>query len=98
MKRNAPPDKGVGMVYYVNGPAVDYDGDGKLDVFGGIWPEENSHLFHNETPGGNWLPGTWTASPRCTGGPPPTVRCCSKARVRGWSAAFTSRSRPGITS
>jgi enediyne biosynthesis protein E4 len=55
MKRNAPPAKGVGMVYYVNGPAVDYDGDGKLDMFGGIWPEENSHLFHNETPGGNWL-------------------------------------------
>jgi enediyne biosynthesis protein E4 len=55
MRLNAPPAKGVGMVYYVNGPAVDYDGDGKLDVFGGIWPQENSRLFHNETPGGNWL-------------------------------------------
>jgi hypothetical protein len=55
MRRNAPPAKGVGMVYYVNGPAVDYDGDGRLDVFGGIWPEEGSRLFHNETPGGNWL-------------------------------------------
>ena len=55
MKLNAPPAKGVGMVYYVNGPAVDYDGDGKLDMFGGIWPEEGSRLFHNETPGGNWL-------------------------------------------
>jgi hypothetical protein len=55
MRRNAPPAQGVGMVYYVNGPAVDYDGDGKLDILGGIWPEENSRLFHNETPGGNWL-------------------------------------------
>jgi hypothetical protein len=55
MKRNAPPATGVGMVYYVNGPTVDYDGDGKLDMFGGIWPEESSHLFHNETRGGNWL-------------------------------------------
>lgn len=55
MKRNAPPAQEVGMVYYVNGPAGDYDRDGKLDVFGGIWPEENSHLFHNETPNGNWL-------------------------------------------
>jgi hypothetical protein len=55
MKLNAPPAKGVGMVYYVNGPAVDYDGDGKLDFFGGIWPEEGSRIFHNETPGGNWL-------------------------------------------
>ena len=27
MRRNAPPAKGVGMVYYVNGPAVDYNGD-----------------------------------------------------------------------
>lgn len=55
MKKNAAPAKGVGMVYYVNGPAVDYDGDGKLDFFAGIWPEENSRLFRNETPGGNWL-------------------------------------------
>jgi hypothetical protein len=35
MKKNAPSAEGVGMVYYVNGPAVDYDGDGKLDLFGG---------------------------------------------------------------
>jgi hypothetical protein len=55
MRLNAPPAKGVGMVYYVNGPAVDYDGDGRLDFFGGIWPEEGSRLFRNETPAGNWL-------------------------------------------
>lgn len=55
MKLNAPPAKGVGMVYYVNSPAVDYDGDGKLDFFVGIWPTEDSHLYRNETPGGNWL-------------------------------------------
>ena len=44
------------MVYYVNGPAVDYDGDGRLDFFAGIWPDENSKLFRNQTPAaGNWL-------------------------------------------
>src|SRR5262249_62294080 len=55
MTMNAPPAKGVGMVYYVNSPAVDYDGDGKLDFLVGIWPQENSRLYRNETPGGNWL-------------------------------------------
>jgi hypothetical protein len=43
------------MVYYVNGPAVDYDADGRLDFFAGIWPDENSRLFRNETAGGNWV-------------------------------------------
>lgn len=55
VKTNEPPAKGVGMIYYVNGPAVDYDGDGKLDFFCGIWPTEPSRLFRNETQGGNWL-------------------------------------------
>lgn len=55
MRKNAVPTQGRGMIYYVNGPAVDYDGDGKLDFFGGSWWENYSHLFHNETPGGNWL-------------------------------------------
>jgi hypothetical protein len=50
-KRNVPQ----GMVYYVNGPAVDYDGNGRLDFFAGIWPDENSRLFRNETAGGNWI-------------------------------------------
>lgn len=45
--RNVP---GAGaMVYYVNGPAVDYDGDGRLDFLAGIWPDENSKLFRNHT-------------------------------------------------
>lgn len=44
------------MVYYVNGAPVDYDADGRLDFFAGIWPEENSRLFHNETKNtGHWL-------------------------------------------
>ena len=43
------------MVYYVDGPAVDYDGDGDLDIFAGIWPQEGSRFFRNDTPGGNWL-------------------------------------------
>ena len=51
---SAPGQKG--MVYYVNGPAVDYDTDGKLDFLAGIWPDENSRLFHNETANNNhWL-------------------------------------------
>jgi hypothetical protein len=55
LKKNAPPEKSIGMVYYVNGPAVDYDGDGDLDFCCGIWPEEPSRFFRNDTKGGNWL-------------------------------------------
>jgi hypothetical protein len=55
LKKNAPPATGVGMVYYVNGPAVDYDGDGDLDFCCGIWPPEPSRSFRNDTKGGNWL-------------------------------------------
>jgi len=54
-KVDAPAGK-RGMVYYVNGPAIDFDGDGDLDLFAGIWPDENSRLFRNDTPRrGNWL-------------------------------------------
>jgi hypothetical protein len=55
-KKNLAVAGEKGMVYYVNGPAVDYDGDGRLDVFAGIWPTEDSKLFHNETRNANhWL-------------------------------------------
>lgn len=55
-KKNLAPSAGRGMVYYVNGPAVDYDADGRLDFFAGIWPTEMSRLFRNETPiEGHWL-------------------------------------------
>ena len=53
--QNEVPAEGRGMVYYVASPAVDYNGDGKLDFCCGIWPDEPSRLFRNDTPGGNWL-------------------------------------------
>jgi hypothetical protein len=53
--QNIAPDAGRGMVYYVNSPAVDYDGDGDLDLLVGIWPDEPSRLMRNDTSGGNWL-------------------------------------------
>jgi hypothetical protein len=52
---NLVPEKGRGMVYYVNGPAVDFDSDGRLDFLAGNWPPEGSRFFRNETRGGNWL-------------------------------------------
>lgn len=52
---NEPPAKGRGMVYYVNGPAVDFDGDGRLDLCCGNWPPEGCRVYRNETKGGNWL-------------------------------------------
>lgn len=55
VRPNVAPPEGRGMVYYVDGPAVDYDGDGRLDFFAGIWPDEGSRLFRNETKAGNWL-------------------------------------------
>ncbi|MCE9533319.1 MAG: CRTAC1 family protein [Planctomycetes bacterium] len=53
--QNEAPAVGRGMVYYVASPAVDYNGDGKLDFCCGIWPDEPSRLFRNDTPSGNWL-------------------------------------------
>ncbi|MDW8224077.1 MAG: CRTAC1 family protein, partial [Gemmatales bacterium] len=55
IRKNVAPSDGLGMVYYVDSPAVDYNGDGRLDLFVGMWPPEGSRLFSNETPGGNWL-------------------------------------------
>lgn len=55
LKKNAPPAGKPGMVYYVCGPAVDYDGDGDLDILAGNWPPEGSRFFRNDTKGGNWL-------------------------------------------
>lgn len=46
---------GRSMIYYVCGPAIDYDGDGDLDFLVGIWPDEPSRLFRNDTQGGHWL-------------------------------------------
>ena len=53
--QNEAPAEGLGLVYYVASPAIDYNGDGKLDFCCGIWPDEPSRLFRNNTPGGNWL-------------------------------------------
>lgn len=55
MIENVPPERGMGMVYYVTSPAVDYDGDGRLDLLAANWPPEKSHVYRNETAGGNWL-------------------------------------------
>jgi hypothetical protein len=56
VRRNGAPAGGRGMIYYVNGPPVDWDGDGDLDFFGGAWGNEGSHLWRCDSPrGGNWL-------------------------------------------
>lgn len=55
LKTNVPAPGRPGMAYHVNGPAVDYDGDGDLDLLACNWPPGGSHLLRNDTPSGNWL-------------------------------------------
>lgn len=55
VRKNLPQPGSLGMVYYVDGPAVDFDADGRLDFFVGIWPVEGSRVFRNTTPAGHWL-------------------------------------------
>jgi hypothetical protein len=44
------------IIYMAAGPSVDFDRDGKLDLFlANWWLESRSLLLRNETPGGNWL-------------------------------------------
>jgi hypothetical protein len=49
------PANGPGMVYYVATPAVDFDADGDLDMLAGMWPDEPSRFFRNDTASGHWL-------------------------------------------
>ncbi|MBC7820239.1 MAG: CRTAC1 family protein [Planctomycetaceae bacterium] len=55
LKQNVPPPDRAAMIYHVNGPALDYDGDGDLDILGGNWPPGGSHVLRNDTPAGHWL-------------------------------------------
>ena len=50
VRQNGVPEGRRGMVYFVDGPPVDFDGDGRLDFFIGSWGREGSHLMHNESP------------------------------------------------
>jgi hypothetical protein len=53
---NGVPEEKRGMVYFVDGPPVDFDGDGRLDFFLGGWGREGSHLMFNNSPNyGNGL-------------------------------------------
>jgi hypothetical protein len=55
LKKNIPPAEGRSMIYYVGGPALDYDGDGAVDLFSINWPPEGTRFYRNHTKGGNWL-------------------------------------------
>ena len=55
LKENTLPPGGKGMIYHVNGPALDFDGDGDLDLLACNWPPGGSHCLRNDTPGGHWL-------------------------------------------
>lgn len=55
LKTNTPAEGKPSMIYYVNSPAVDYDGDGRVDLCCGNWPPGGTHFYRNETAAGNWL-------------------------------------------
>ncbi len=53
------PSKGEGtsgMVYFPAGPSLDFDGDGRIDLFLVNWFQGNHcRLLHNQSPQKNWL-------------------------------------------
>jgi hypothetical protein len=57
LPRFAPPRKIEGpMVYYPAGPSLDFDNDGRLDLFLVNWFQGNwCRLLHNQSPPKNWL-------------------------------------------
>jgi hypothetical protein len=57
LPRFAPPRPIKGpMVYYPAGPSLDFDNDGRIDLFLVNWFQGNHcRLLHNQTPKKNWL-------------------------------------------
>lgn len=57
LPRFAPPRKLEGpMVYYPAGPSLDFDNDGRIDLFLVNWFQGNHcRLLHNQSPKKNWL-------------------------------------------